>query len=32
VFGNLDFFKKARLEELSAFDRLEEERGLALEE
>jgi hypothetical protein len=28
VFGNVDSLKKARLEELCALDRLEEERGL----
>jgi hypothetical protein len=32
VFGNVDSLKKARLEDLRAFDRLEEERGLDSEE
>jgi hypothetical protein len=31
-FGHVEFLKKAPLEELSALDRLEEERGLASEE
>jgi hypothetical protein len=32
VFGIVEFLKKALLEELSALDRLEEERGLAPKE